>query len=62
VLHAELGEALRPELERVSARYPQLRRGDFAGARVVRGDPQVRPVEENDLDRLLVLLTERKPG
>jgi hypothetical protein len=62
VLHAELGEALHPELERVPARYPQLRRGDFASARVVRGDPQVRPVEENDLDHLLILLTKRKRG
>src|SRR5215203_1454121 len=47
--HAEPREPLRPKVERVPPRDPKLHRRDLTRARVVRGHPQVRPVEERNL-------------
>src|SRR5215217_30630 len=49
VLDAVLREPARPELQRLLPRYPELRRRDLTGPRVVRRNPQVGPVEERYL-------------
>jgi hypothetical protein len=50
---AVLLEVPGPPVERLAAVYPELRRRDLPGARVVRGDPELRPVEERDLYTVL---------
>jgi hypothetical protein len=49
VLYLELLKSLRPPLERLPARNPQSRTRNFASTHMVRGEPQIGPVEEGDL-------------
>ena len=53
---AVLLKAPTPPVERLAAAYPELRRRNLTGARMIRSDPKVGPVKESDLYPVLQLL------